>query len=598
MNWKKIFAFIMSALIALGSVCTAAAAENEGEDAYIVILKDGAEPAEGLSPIPYAENYYTADDLDFVADSRDVEGVFENSRLELESIDFNDPYLDKQWYLDPIGIEDAWKNGYTGKGVKVAVIDSGVNLQHEDLVGANITGRNFLGEEGHQDTSDFVDDMGHGTLICGILAARQNNGLGVVGLTPDVSILALRCFSKEKNDDNMGSGTVDAVISAIGYAIEQDVDVINMSIGGMGRSMAALEPVLKEATDKGIILVAPAGNKGRKTLYYPAAFECVTGVAWTDKTGGISRYSQHNMSVYVSAPGTDIYGPDFKDVNGYRKDSGGSFAVPIVVAMAAMAKQKNPDIDTEGFRTLLRGSVTDKGEEGWDEYYGYGVVNIPEFVKLLEETGGIAANPDNPTNPDNTDIEVPDTGSVFTDVTPDAWYADAVKWAYTNSVMSGVGDNKFAPDEGLSRGMIVTILWRMEKEPVVNYAMTFKDVKSDWWYTEAVRWAASQNIVGGYDAESFGPDDPVTREQMFAIIWRYAGYKGFDFTHSYDVNLLDYNDLASASEWALPAIKWAISEGLMSGVENADINPGRGASRAQAASVIMRYCLNASSANN
>ncbi|MBR2593411.1 MAG: hypothetical protein IKD83_02150, partial [Firmicutes bacterium] len=115
MNWKKIFAFIMSALIALGSVCAAAAAENEGEDAYIVILKDGAEPIEGLSPIPYAENYYTADDLDFVADSRDVEGIFENSRLEL-----------------------------------------GVNLQHEDLVGAYITGRNFLGEEGHQDTSDFV----------------------------------------------------------------------------------------------------------------------------------------------------------------------------------------------------------------------------------------------------------------------------------------------------------------------------------------------------------------------------------------------------------------------------------------------------------
>ena len=158
--------------------------------------------------------------------------------------------------------------------------------------------------------------------------------------------------------------------------------------------------------------------------------------------------------------------------------------------------------------------------------------------------------------------------------------------------MSGVGENRFDPDGNVSRAMMVTILWRMENKPVVNYLMTFKDVEGDMWYTEAVRWAASENIVGGYDAETFGPNDGVTREQMFAILWRYADYKGFDFSHSYDVNLLEFNDLEDVSEWALLAAKWAISEGLMSGVENSMLKPRQGASRAQIASVIMRYSLN------
>ena len=289
--------------------------------------------------------------------------------------------------------------GLTGAGVKIAVIDSGVNASHEDLAAADITGYNFLGNEPYADATAYGDDAGHGTLVCGILAATAGNGLGTEGLVPDASLLMLRCFSALGGSANAGSGAKDTIRRAVEYAVAADVDVLNMSIGGTKTSLQELEPVFQQAADAGILLIASVGNSGGTTTYYPAAFDCVTGVGWLTQDGTVSPSSQHNATVFVAAPGQDMYGPDWRTTDGYRTDSGSSFAAPVVAAMAAMAKQADPALATEAFRALLLQSAHDLGEPGRDDVYGYGAVDIATFTEALltpqpvtyETNGGLLA---------------------------------------------------------------------------------------------------------------------------------------------------------------------------------------------------------------
>lgn len=114
-------------------------------------------------------------------------------------------------------------------------------------------------------------------------------------------------------------------------------------------------------------------------------------------------------------------------------------------------------------------------------------------------------------------------GSGYADVSPDAWYKGAVDYVTEHGLMDGVGNGRFAPGGVTSQAMLVTILWRMADEPVVNYLMQFSDVAGNDWYTEAVRWAASEQIMGGYGNGLFGTNDPVSREQIAATLWRYEG---------------------------------------------------------------------------
>ena len=174
----------------------------------------------------------------------------------------------------------------------------------------------------------------------------------------------------------------------------------------------------------------------------------------------------------------------------------------------------------------------------------------------------------------------------FTDVSQTAWYGDAVRYMYENGLMSGTGGGKFSPDASASRGMIVTILFRMEGEPSVPGA-DFPDVPSGRWYTDAVAWASANEIVAGYDNGNFGPNDPVTREQMAAILYRYARYKGYDVTDSGNISAFPDGDRVSA--YAADAMKWAVGAGLIQGSDGM-LLPTGGATRAQAAVILMRFC--------
>ncbi len=169
----------------------------------------------------------------------------------------------------------------------------------------------------------------------------------------------------------------------------------------------------------------------------------------------------------------------------------------------------------------------------------------------------------------------------YSDVAPDAWYAGAVDYVTQHELMDGVGNGRFAPGVNASRAMLVTTLWRMKGEPVVNYLMQFSDVPGGTWYTEAVRWAASERIVEGYNGR-FNPNDPVSREQLVAILWRYAGSPaaepGQDFT--------DEGDLSS---YAVQAVDWARANDVVGGKPGNRFDPQGRATRAEVAAVLQNF---------
>ena len=178
----------------------------------------------------------------------------------------------------------------------------------------------------------------------------------------------------------------------------------------------------------------------------------------------------------------------------------------------------------------------------------------------------------------------------FGDMDDGDWFAGAVRFVYENGMMNGVSETDFAPHATTSRSMIVTILYRLEGEPVVDDAMDFTDVAGDAYYAEAVRWAASEGIVGGYGGGLFGSDDAVTREQLAAILYRYAVYKGYDVSIGESTNILSYADFADLSEYAIPAMQWACGAGIVNGTSESTLTPQGEATRAQVAAMLMRFC--------
>lgn len=174
----------------------------------------------------------------------------------------------------------------------------------------------------------------------------------------------------------------------------------------------------------------------------------------------------------------------------------------------------------------------------------------------------------------------------FTDVPASAWYYDAVRFVYEQGMMSGTGNNQFSPNVTTTRAMIVTILYRLENQPTAG-SSSFSDVPAGQWYTNAVAWAAANGIVGGYGDGRFGPNDTITREQMAAILYRYAQYKGYNTTST--GSLSGYTDGGQVSSWAQTAMVWANTNGLITGSSATTLNPLGYASRAEVATILMRF---------
>ena len=193
--------------------------------------------------------------------------------------------------------------------------------------------------------------------------------------------------------------------------------------------------------------------------------------------------------------------------------------------------------------------------------------------------------PVTPSKPGNTGT----TGTTlrFDDVSRSDWFYDDVRYVYENGIMDGTGAYRFAPNAQLTRAMIVTILYRMDGSPAMSGASDFKDVDSNKWFAKAVAWAAANGIVNGYGSGRFGPNDPVTREQLAAILYRYTAYRKASTASNGD-NLASFSDLGTVSGYALESMNWAVGAGLLKGA-NGKLDPKANATRAQVAAIIHRY---------
>ena len=182
-----------------------------------------------------------------------------------------------------------------------------------------------------------------------------------------------------------------------------------------------------------------------------------------------------------------------------------------------------------------------------------------------------------------------DVSGIFSDITPDAWYKDVVQYVYDNGLMTGTSDTTFEPNTSTTRGMVGSILHRLEGSPVVTNS-DFSDVKSDDWYGQAVAWAASEGLVGGYGDGTFQPNKAITREEMASIFYRYSQYKSYDVNERADLS--GYKD--APSDWAMEVMQWANAEGIINGMTENTLNSQGNATRAQVAAMLYRFIENVS----
>ena len=179
-------------------------------------------------------------------------------------------------------------------------------------------------------------------------------------------------------------------------------------------------------------------------------------------------------------------------------------------------------------------------------------------------------------------------GLPFTDVTSGDWFYDAVAYVYDKGMMEGTTDTTFAPTMNLTRSMIAQVLYNLEERPEAPGAAGFPDVAAGAWYADAVNWAAARGIVKGYDTGAFGPEDSVTREQLAAILYRYAQVKGYDTTQG-GMAVREFSDSASISDWAQTAMSWAVNAQVLSGKGNGVLDPQGTATRAEVAQMLMNF---------
>lgn len=271
-------------------------------------------------------------------------------------------FTDYQWNLPAIETNRGWNITKGKEDVIVAVVDTGVDLNHPDLKGKLLEGYNVVDPK-----SKPLDDVGHGTHVAGIIGAIVNNSEGVAGMSWYNKVLPVKVL------DNSGSGTTYAVAEGIIWAADHGAKVINMSLGNYADAQF-LHDAIKYAFDRDIVLIAATGNDNTERPGYPAAYPEVFAVSATDPDMNKASYSNYGDYVDVMAPGTSI--ASTYPNNQYAALSGTSMASPHVAALAGLIRSLNPDLTNTEVMDLMRQSVIDLGDPGHDKYYGYGQVDV------------------------------------------------------------------------------------------------------------------------------------------------------------------------------------------------------------------------------
>lgn len=370
--------------------------EGSVEDQIIVVYEDAEDNVEslelGISDVAQGESLCETVDVLELEESADTDQVIEeletkpgvaavsrNEMIELYELP-NDPYIrgGQAWQFQAMEAEPVWNQGGGKKEIKVAVIDSGLDMTHPDLKGRCEIGYDYV-----DDTTNSIKDMvGHGTAISGLIAAVADNGIGIAGITGNASVkvVAYRAGCKTAGDSMLNGAYVIAAMERI--AARNDIQVVNMSFGS-----ETLRDVKQEAVRKlrasGKIVVAAAGNDGSTRHTYPASCEGVISVGAVCKDYSVANFSNRNSEVDLCAPGNQLYSTYAG--GGYTWVTGTSYAAPLVAGTAAVLKYINNKMSADQIEALMKSTAKDLGPVGRDDAYGYGMVRLSQAVGGMGE---------------------------------------------------------------------------------------------------------------------------------------------------------------------------------------------------------------------
>ena len=359
--------------------------QEEASDSYVFQLSETADAGEVeklADTLCEGAKLYRTNDLELV-ERLEATGAIEqyaaDGRICLDGLAEDIEALSTQDYRSAmLGYSYASAHNITGSGVKIAMIDSGLWSSFSEHSSATILpGVNFLADAESEERSNVEDSYGHGTFATSIICGND------IGLASGVSILPLNCFDGESSEYSY-------VIEAINMAIEEDCDIINLSLGGT-EQYPLLEEAVQLALDSGIIVIASAGNissltgsTGDDAPRYPAAHEGVISVGAVDSTKNVWKKSVQNSSVCVVAPGVAASGLSIA-TGELITNNGTSFAAPIVSATAALALSVDESLSSAEFTDLLASTAEDLGVEGKDNSYGYGLINPALLLATLRQ---------------------------------------------------------------------------------------------------------------------------------------------------------------------------------------------------------------------
>ncbi|HZG85506.1 S8 family peptidase [Paenibacillus sp.] len=457
--------------------------------------------------------------------------------VELDKVVEVKPEASAHWGGEAVQAPRARAGGLTGRGVAVAVIDTGV-AAHDDL--PQLRGRSFVDY-----TDSFADDNGHGTHVAGIIAA-QDNGYGITGVAPGVELYALKTLSAD------GYGYLSDTLLAIDWCVENGIDIANLSLG-MPTSSAALRSAVERAYAAGVLVVSAAGNGGTEagtedTVEYPAKYDAAIAVAAVDPDGFRAPFSATGPAIELSAPGVAVVST-YLD-NGYAVQDGTSMAAPFVTGTLALFRELYPEHSPARLRSLLQAGAVDFGEPGKDIRYGYGLAQAPvrfpdiaghwAHAEILDvgARGWMIGMEGGRFEPEAvltrgqaaavfarrlalSDAEE-EPAAPFQDIA-EHWAKKEITSAYRHGVFAGLSASRFGPDEPMTREQTAMLLARlMQLERTPGMANPFRDVPETHWSADAIVACYHAGIVKGLEADAFGREFPITRAQLAALLFRTA----------------------------------------------------------------------------
>ncbi|RDI39981.1 S8 family peptidase [Falsibacillus pallidus] len=490
------------------------------------------------------------------------------------------------WAFGKMNITNQVRTIYTGKGVKVVVIDTGVDSSHPDLRVAG--GTCVL----NSCPNGFQDDNGHGTHVAGIIAA-QNNSVGIVGVAPDVELYSVKAL------DTFGAGTTTTIVKGLEWAIEQHADIVNLSFTTKSDD-PTLREMVQKASDAGILLVGAAGNSGTATgtgdnVLYPAKYDNVIAVSALDSQSKRIVESSTGAEVEVAAPGNNIISTvpleiDTFDGNkdGYMPMTGTSMASPYVAGLLALYKERYPNYSRDQLRSILDQNAQDIGMTGRDAFYGYGlalfgdksVLELPSSAQVISHEDGKVAfafhkstgtkpvdiyrdgqtiafnilnenwddyvekgtyqyqfvfhNEDGSTTKQSLSVSMDQPA--FDDLDTADWYAPHMIYLYHESILNGLDSHTILPSKKITRGEAVAMIGRAKGYNGNKGATEFSDVGSGYFASGYIQSAYEHHILNGFPDGTFKPNQYVTRAEMAILIANAYGLANETLVSYADVN--------------------------------------------------------------